>query len=77
MEHGILNKSRNKTIVHVVIRNPCGLTPTIMDESVFTSALELNLNRLISDQFTHWYTEFKRFLSFTDGKHAFPFIKTY
>lgn len=39
-----------------------------MDESVFISPLEVNLNRLISDQFNHWQTQFKQFLSFTECK---------
>lgn len=43
-----------------------------MDESIFTSHLEVNLNNLISDQFSHWKAQFKQFLSFTERTRRKP-----
>lgn len=39
-----------------------------MDESIFTSPLEVNLNKLIKDQFVTWNTKIQQFLKFTDSK---------
>lgn len=49
-----------------------------MDESIFTSPLEVNLNKLIKEQFASWNTKIQQFLKFTDSKdykRVFNYLK--
>jgi hypothetical protein len=85
MEYEILIKELINVSMIVLIPSPYGhrdfqrqthtrQSSPHMDESVFTSPLESNLNRLIFDQFSHWRTQFKQFLKFTDCKNNMIFL---